>query len=179
MCNTGFCHSSFRIILRCFAFSCARGQLRNRVHRGQGPTRDEFEALAGVLGVRDRVEFRGLVSDTAPEFRSADVVIAPSRWEGMSLVFLEAMASGATIVVSDVAGSEVVAGAGVVVPREDPDALARAIDQLLSDPHRRKRLGAAARRASKSYDLDTTLEHNLDLWSTLAHRRAGRSPAVF
>ena len=97
----------------------------------------------------------------------------------MSLVFLEAMASGATIVVSDVAGSEVVAGAGVVVPREDPDALARAIDQLLSDPHRRKRLGAAARRASKSYDLDTTLERNLDLWSTLAHRRAGWSSAVF
>jgi glycosyltransferase involved in cell wall biosynthesis len=146
---------------------------------GEGPTRDELEALAGALGVRDRVEFRGLVSDTAPEFRSADVVIAPSRWEGMSLVFLEAMASGATIVVSDVAGSEVVAGAGVVVPREDPDALARAIDQLLSDPQRRKRLGAAARRASKSYDLDTTLERNLDLWSTLAHRRTGRNPAVF
>lgn len=145
---------------------------------GEGPKRDELEALAEALRIRNRVEFYGTVSDTAPEFRAADLVIAPSRWEGMSLVFLEAMASGATIVASEVAGSEVVADVGVIVPRDDPRALARTIDRLLADPEERKRLGGAARRASKSYELATTLERNLELWTALAdRRRRGRDPS--
>lgn len=130
--------------------------------------RARLEALAEALGVGGRIEWRGEVDDPAPELRAADVVVAPSRWEGMSLVFLEAMACGAAVVVSDVAGSEVVDGAGLVVPPDDPPALAAAVDALLADPERRAELGARARERTARHDLETALRRNLELWAALA-----------
>lgn len=134
--------------------------------------RRRLEVLATSLGVADRIEWRGEVADPAPELRAADVVIAPSRWEGMSLVFLEAMACGAALVVSDVAGSEILVDAGVIVPPDDPQTLAEAVDALLDDSDRRIRLGEAARERSGSYDLGSTLQRNLDLWCELARGAA-------
>ena len=138
--------------------------------------RDRLQQLATDLGVADRIEWWGKVSDTAPQFRAADVVISPSRWEGMSLVFLEALACGAAVIVSDVAGSQAVGDAGVVVPIEDPAALAREIDALLADPLSRRRLGAAARQRSSTFDLDLTLNRTVALWEELAGRRRAPQP---
>jgi len=135
--------------------------------------RARLEALAESLGVADRIGWRGPVEDTAPEYRAADVVVAPSRWDGLSLALLEAMASGAAIVASDVNGSESLGDAGVIVPPDDPEALADGIDRLLEDADRRRRLGAAARTRSASFDLATTMQRNLDLWSGLTIGSAG------
>jgi len=135
--------------------------------------RARLEALAASLGVADRIEWRGAVEDTAPEYRAADVVVAPSRWDGLSLALLEAMASGATIVASEVNGSESLGDAGVIVPPGDPEALADGIDRLLEDAPRRRRLGVAARTRSGSFDLATTMKRNLDLWSGLTIGSAG------
>lgn len=129
--------------------------------------RVRLEAIAASLGVADRIEWRGAVEDTAPEYRAADIVVAPSRWDGLSLALLEAMASGAAIVASDVNGSESLGDAGVIVRPDDPAALADAIDRLLEDAARRRRLGVAARTRSGSFDLATTMQRNLDLWSGL------------
>ncbi len=135
---------------------------------GDGPDRERLEALAVERGVADRVEWVGEVDDTSVEYRSADVVVSPSRWEGMSLVFLEALASGSPVVVSDVFGSDVVRGAGMIVPPDQPRALADAVDSLLDDDEARRRLGTAARQRSASYDVEATLRANLDLWALLA-----------
>ena len=81
-------------------------------------------------------------------FRGAALVACPSRWEGMPLVALEAMAAGRAVVASDVDGLPdcITDGAsGVLVPAEEPRMLARAIGALLDDPARAARLGAAAR----------------------------------
>ena len=145
-----------------------------------GGERAGLEALAGSLGVSDRIEWSGGVDDTAPEYRAADVVITPSRWDGLSLALLEAMASGATIVASDVNGSESLGDAGVIVPPDDPQALADAIDSLLGSASSRRRLGEAARTRSGSFDLASTMRQNLDLWSELTAGSAGagvRAPA--
>lgn len=138
-----------------------------------GGERAGLEALAGSLEVSDRIEWRGGVDDTAPEYRAADVVVTPSRWDGLSLALLEAMASGATIVASDVNGSESLGDAGVIVPPDDPQALADAIDPLLRDASARRRLGEAARARSGSFDLATTMQQNLALWSELTVGSAG------
>ncbi len=139
--------------------------------------RERLGALADSLGVADRIEWRGEVDHAAPDLRAADVVVAPSRWEGMSLVFLEAMACGAAMVVADVAGSEAVDGAGIVVPRDDPAGLAAAIERLLADPALRRRLGDAARDRTSAYDLASTMRRNIDLWLELASP-ASRMPPV-
>jgi glycosyltransferase involved in cell wall biosynthesis len=132
--------------------------------------RDRLQDLAESLGVGDRIEWWGKVADAAPQFRAADVTIAPSRWEGMSLVFLEAMACGTAMIVTDVAGSQALGSAGVVVPLEDPESLATEIDALLADPGGRRQLGMAARERSATFDLDLTLSRTLDLWAELAAR---------
>jgi glycosyltransferase involved in cell wall biosynthesis len=139
---------------------------------GEGE-RARLEALARSLGLADRIEWRGAVEDTAPEYRAADVVVAPSRWDGLSLALLEAMSCGAAIVASDVNGSESLGDAGVVVPREDPKALADGIAALLQDAPRRSRVGASARARSRSFDLESTMRQNLDLWAGLTVGAAG------
>jgi len=128
-----------------------------------------LEELANSLGVAERIEWRGPVDDTAPEYRAADVVIAPSRWEGMSLASLEALSCGSAMVATDVSGSEALGSAAVIVPRDDPDGLAGAIDGLLRDPGKRRALGLAARAQSRPFDVSATMRRNLDLWTELVH----------
>ena len=96
---------------------------------GDGPTRAEVEAAAG-----ERVLFVGASDDPRPYLAAADIAVMPSRWEGLSLAMLEAMASGRSLVVTDVAGAEVVrrSGGGAVVPIDDPDALAQALTMRLT-----------------------------------------------
>ena len=141
--------------------------------------RKELEELATSLGVADRIEWRGHVDDTAPEYRAAHVVIAPSRWEGMSLASLEALSCGSAMVVTDVSGSEALGAAAVIVPREDPGAIARAIDGLMRDPAKREKLQLAARTQSRPYDVSVTMRRNLELWTGLVLRGTGtgRPPA--
>ncbi|HET9672381.1 MAG TPA: glycosyltransferase family 4 protein, partial [Actinomycetota bacterium] len=142
--------------------------------------RARLEALARALGVDARLEWRGAVEDTAPEYRSADVVVTPSRWDGMSLALLEAMACGAAIVATDVSGSEAVRGAGSIVPPEDPAALAAAVQALLDDPEEALRFRERARERSATFDLGSTMQRNLELWSGLARdgSTGQREPAV-
>lgn len=136
---------------------------------GDGPNEGALTSLAKSLGVDHRLELAGHITDIATEFRSADVVVAPSRWEGLSLALLEAMACGAVVVASRVAGSAALEGAGVLVGPDDPPALARAIDGLLADPDRRGKLGAAARRrAEQHFDVRRSLARTLDLWAEMA-----------
>jgi glycosyltransferase involved in cell wall biosynthesis len=139
--------------------------------------RARLEELAASLAVADRIEWRGAVDDTAPEYRAADVVVAPSRWDGLSLALLEAMACGATIIASDVNGSESLGDSGLIVPPDDPAALADRIDMLLGDASRRRRLGEAARARSGSFDLASTMQQNLDLWSGLVGSTGEGVPA--
>lgn len=140
---------------------------------GDGEDRAALEMQVRALGLTGRVELTGFRQDPAPDFRGADVVIVPSRYDGMALVLLEAMACGAAVVATQVPGSSALAGAGVLVPPEDPAALARAVDALLADPDRRRQLGRAARqRAVERYSLQRSLDSTLALWRDLGARPA-------
>jgi glycosyltransferase involved in cell wall biosynthesis len=137
---------------------------------GGGPDEDRLRALAAQNRLSQRVEFIGPVTDTASHLRAADVVVVPSRWDGMSLTLLEAMSCGAAIVATDVPGAEALSdGAGVVVPPQDPDALASAVASLVADPGRRDRLGSRARqRVLERFGLPDSLQRMLAVWDELA-----------
>ncbi|MDP6310331.1 MAG: glycosyltransferase, partial [Prochlorococcaceae cyanobacterium ETNP14_MAG_4] len=87
---------------------------------------------------------------------AASVFVLPSRFEGMPNALLEAMAAGLSVIVTDASPGplEVVEDrrCGIVVPSEDPHALAEAMSELVEDGDLRNRLGIAARE--RLADLD-------------------------
>ncbi len=92
----------------------------------------------------------GRVPDTRCYYQAADLLVQPSRSEGLSIVLLEGMACGLAIVATAVPGNlEVIESevSGVLVPPAEPGPLAAAIQELLMDAERRRRLGAGARAA--------------------------------
>lgn len=132
---------------------------------GEGPDRPRLLTQARALEVGQRVELPGAVLDSAPELRLADVVVVPSRWDGLSLALLEAMACGAAVVATRVPGAAALQGAGILVAPGEPQQLADAVDALLADPARRTALGNAARqRAENRFGLDRSLDETLALW---------------
>lgn len=118
---------------------------------GEGPTRSLLEQrrLPSVRLVGERF-------DVADWLAAADVVVIPSRREGMALVMLEAMASGRSVVSTDVHGAReaLVERAGIVVSCDDPVALGYAVARRLGDPSLAEREGAAGRAlAEESHDV--------------------------
>ncbi len=110
-------------------------------------------ALAEELGVADRIDFVGHVPhDRVTDYtRSADVFLFPSRSESFGLVVLEAMAAHLPCVVLGRASlPEVVGDAALVVDKEDPRALARAVTTL-ADPDEHRRWSERARRHAEAH----------------------------
>jgi glycosyltransferase involved in cell wall biosynthesis len=121
---------------------------------GGGPDFDAVRSRAP-----ERVSFAGERADAPTWLAAADVVAAPSRWEGMSFAMLETMASARSLVITDVPGASDALGAHAgIVPVGDVPALAAAIAERLLDPALAAEEGAAARvRVVGAHDLrDTT-----------------------
>ena len=119
---------------------------------GDGPDRDGLEGLARREGVSDRVHFLGSLDHTLLPvvLSAADAMVLPSASEGLANAWVEALACGCPLVVSDAGGvRELLAApeAGRVVPR-DPLAIAEAIRALLSDPPDRDAIAATVERFS-------------------------------
>jgi glycosyltransferase involved in cell wall biosynthesis len=123
---------------------------------GDGEDRSELEKLAGILGISSRVHFMGIRYDVPNFLQSADCFILLSRWEGVGIVVLEAMATGLPVIVSDfdAALEFVQAGMdGVIVPREDPIAVSRAMERIMNNASVRDSLGRNARQSAKQFSI--------------------------
>ncbi len=104
---------------------------------GEGPEQDRLAALAAELGVAGAVHLPGRVPDVAAWLRRADVLVHPARWEGFGLALLEAMLASLPIVASRVSSiPEIVADgeSGLLVPPDDPEAVAAAVLDVLESP---------------------------------------------
>jgi glycosyltransferase involved in cell wall biosynthesis len=102
---------------------------------GEGPERAKLERLAADLDVP--VSLPGRVPDVAAWLDRADLLVHPVRWEGFGLALLEAMLSSKPVVATRVSAiPEIVVDGetGLLVPPEDPPALAAAINRVLDDP---------------------------------------------
>ena len=137
---------------------------------------------AAELGCEGRLELAGRVSqdELIRLYRSASLVVVPSRYEGFGLPAAEAMACG-TPVVATRAGAlpEVMrtGGGGEMVPRDDPEALARAVQGLLDAPERRRALGEGAReRVVSAYAWPSVAARTADEYRSVIdwRQRTGR-----
>lgn len=137
---------------------------------GSGPETETLRAQCDRLGVTDRVEFRDVPwnEKAADHLASFDLFVLPSRDEGFPVTIMEAMLAGIPVVATDVGSvrESVDDGeTGLVVPPEDPTALAEAVQQLVDDVPLRQRLGAEARRRGVGrFTVTATVNAYLDLY---------------
>jgi phosphatidylinositol alpha-1,6-mannosyltransferase len=118
---------------------------------GRGDDVERLRTKAAALGLGRTVHFPGFLPDAAVRgvLRNAAVFAMPSRGEGFGLVYLQAMRAGIPCLGSrdDAAADVIVDGeTGLLVPRQDPDAIAGALVKLLTDDAMRRKLGEAGRR---------------------------------
>jgi len=102
---------------------------------GDGPLRQDLEALAGSLGIADRVYFAGLRSNPFPWIKKADAFVFASLYEGQGLALLEALVLDTWVITTEfnVVHEVLEPGQGDIVPPED-DALADAMTSFLDAP---------------------------------------------
>jgi glycosyltransferase involved in cell wall biosynthesis len=149
---------------------------------GGGVERPNLEALAGELGLGERVVFVGPAHGASKAwlFQNALATVVPSRMsEAFGLVVLESYATGKPVIAARHPGlaSLVRDGAtGHLVPPEAPEALASAIDALLADTGRRAAMGEAGRRFVEGYTWRAVARRHIELYHQVgrdAQRSAG------
>ena len=151
---------------------------------GDGPLGPQIRAEAERLGLLDgRVALTGTISDMPGLLASIDVLVLSSRWEGLPMVLLEAMAMGRAVVATEVGGIPGVVRHGEngwLVPPGDASALAEAIARLARDPALRERMGRAARRTIEARFDGAEMARRLDrIYEEVgAHRRTARGGAM-
>ena len=115
---------------------------------GNGDLENELRSLAAALGIAGRVIFAGYRADPTPFYRTADLFVLSSDREGFGNVIVEALANGTAVVSTDCPSgpAEILAGGafGTLVPKGDAEALARAMEEVLSGPRDPGRLRARA-----------------------------------
>jgi glycosyltransferase involved in cell wall biosynthesis len=134
---------------------------------GEGPERARAEALAG-----EGVYLPGRVGDVASWYRRAEMLVHPARWEGFGLALLEAMVAGKPVVATRVSSApEIVRDGetGLLVPPDDPDALAEAALALLSDPARAAVMGhAGLARARREFSVAQMAERTAAVYAAVS-----------
>jgi glycosyltransferase involved in cell wall biosynthesis len=144
---------------------------------GEGPARHDLEDRIEALGLGGRVRLLGNRKDAKALIAAADAFCMPSRWEGSPLALHEALAAGRPVVAAAVGGIPELltfGQAGLLVPPEDPGALAAAVGRVLSDRSLAERLGARALEAAEAWpDAATTARKVADLYETILGRPLG------
>ena len=144
---------------------------------GEGPEKSKIDRLASELEVR--LVSPGAIGLEANAYASCDLYVTASSKEGLPLAPLEAMASGLAVVATDVPGHRDVVGhetTGLLVaPEAGAVALATAIESLLDDPDRRRRMGQAGRaRVLKEFTLQSMVAKTAEVYRAAASRTASR-----
>lgn len=162
----------FDLLLTAFAALGERHPDWSLTILGEGPLRASLLETARGLGVNKRFELPGRVRNVQDYYRSAEIFVLSSRWEGFPNVLCEALAAGLPAVAADCpfGPAEILRPEvdGLLFPAGDAAALAGALDRLMADPHLR---AALARRASEVVER-FSLERVMGLWEECLERAA-------
>lgn len=122
---------------------------------GDGPEKEALEKLALAEGIKPRTRFLGWQEDVSPLLAAADLFVCPSRHEPLGNVVLEAWARGTPVVAADAQGPGMLIDHGrngLLVPVDDPGAMAQAIAWMLDNPDASAAMAQAGREAfAKDY----------------------------
>lgn len=156
---------------RALVASQGQGELRMLLVGGDpfGDGQAQAEAVAERLQLGDSVSFLGIRRDVPDLYGLSDVFVMFSEWEGLGLVFLEAMAANLPVVATGVSAvPEVVVDGttGTLVPFGDTDAMAAAFAELKQHPEKARAMGQAGHaRVLEAFDLDRMVEETLAVYA--------------
>jgi glycosyltransferase involved in cell wall biosynthesis len=167
-----------RLMLRMLASLVARCPLVRLLVIGDGPERSACEALAGQLGLRGYVRFLGQRDDVPQLLAAADILVAPSRSEGLCLAAIEALAAGKPVVGFAVGGLvEVIRDRvnGLLVPPADAGAFARAVINLVEDEGARRTYGKQGAQDAQRFSVEGHVTRLLECYRCAidAHQAGG------
>lgn len=141
---------------------------------GDGPERLSLETLTTELGLGAIVHFEGEVGDVTPYLYRSDVLVLPSRAEGLSNTLLEAMSTGMPVVASDIPANRALIEHGLnglLYQVGDIQALAEALELILDQGSLRERLGREGRRTVEvDYWIDRVAARYESLYADLQGR---------
>lgn len=146
----------------------------NKLHLrlvGGGPRIDEYKALVSTLNLDELVTFVGHVphENVPAELEKLDIYVALSRNESFGVAIIEAGAAARPVVVSDAGGLPEVTiqgKTGLIVPRENPQLAAEAIEKLVLNPTLRREMGIAGRKhVDTNYPWSVCIEKMIDLYT--------------
>ena len=128
---------------------------------GEGELRRELEDMVRSLGLQDKVKFLGYLENPFAIISSADIFLLTSFYEGFGLVIVEAMICRVPIVTTDCPSgpNEIVENGvdGFLVPVNDDEALANAIEKILSDTKLRKKFIEAGRKKAQQFSKENII----------------------
>jgi GalNAc-alpha-(1->4)-GalNAc-alpha-(1->3)-diNAcBac-PP-undecaprenol alpha-1,4-N-acetyl-D-galactosaminyltransferase len=172
----------FDILIDAFALIASRYHGWELMIVGEGPLSDELRRRAMAAGIADRLTLAGVRTDVHDIVAESEIFVLASRFEGFPNMLLEAMALGCAVVATacpsgpeDIVDSEV---NGILVPVEDPNALASALSRLIDSPGARARLQQNAVDVLNRYSPG----HVLDTWEEVINNHVqprAQAPAVF
>ncbi len=138
---------------------------------GEGPHRDTLLSAIRDTGCESSILLPGAFDNVDELLAAANVFVLPSREEGLSIALLEAIAAGVPVVASDIPGNRQLIDDqqhGLLVPKEDADALAAAIIRQIENPERGLQMAQHARqRAADQFSLDAMVGQHLELFERL------------
>jgi glycosyltransferase involved in cell wall biosynthesis len=138
---------------------------------GDGPLKKDLELKSIELGVKDKIIFTGFRNDIKEILASMDMLIIPSLREGSPMITLEAMAMAKPIIASDIDGIKEQLEHrknGLLIPPENPDALAESILFLLKNKETALTLGQAAKkRVEEEFTIERTVKETILLYKEL------------
>lgn len=143
---------------------------------GDGPQLGDMHKLAKELGVSDKVSFPGVIDEPEMVLRQSNIFVSTSVLEGFPMALCEAMANGLAVIsteynagVRDIVEDDV---NGLLVPPENEQAVAAAMDRLITNQDERERLGNAARSIVDKYGVDQVLA----IWDSVFEQVLGKVP---
>jgi glycosyltransferase involved in cell wall biosynthesis len=146
---------------------------------GDGPLRERARMLLAEAGVDQYAWLPGERNDVASIMRSFDLFVLPSLAEGISNTILEAMASGLPVLATAVGGSPELVQAGVtgtLVPRDDPESMARAMRAYAESAELCRRHGMEARRTiERRFGMDAMVNAYMAVYDQLLATKTRRA----